>query len=190
MAKAKEQTLTEQQQPELIPAAQLPDAPALVQAAQSYCHNGKTTCRNEEHAERVLMFYLSSGSLRQTARQFHISPNTVKAVLYVFELNGKLDAVKQRLSQKLGLVAELGTDLLIEKIQEGSVQANVLPIAIGVAVEKKALLDGEATSRNETKPAEPVNLDHLAAYLREKGIAAPAIDVPSTVSPANPEQKP
>lgn len=190
MAKAKQPQLSEQQQAELITPEMLPDAPALVQAATSYCHTGRTTCRNEEHAERILMFYLSTGSLRQTARQFHVSPNTVKAVLTVFELNKKLDAVKQRLSNKLALVAELGTDLLIERIQDGSAPTNVLSIAVGIAVEKRALIDGEVTSRTETRVTEPVRLDDLAAYLRQHGIAAPAIDVTSTVLPAETQQKP
>lgn len=186
MAKAKEQQPSEQRQQDLIPAELLPDAPALIAAAKSYCHNGKTACRDEEHAERVLSFYLSAGSLRQTARQFHISPNTVKGMLEIFAQAGKLDALKQRLSFKLGVVAELATDLLTEKLLDGSVQANVLPIVVGVAVEKKALIDGEATHRTETRPAEPVRLDDLAAYLQSQGVQPP-IDVQSTVSEQNPQ---
>lgn len=187
MAKAKATTPAESSQPALFTPEQLPDAPALIAAATSYAHTGTTSTKDEERAERILAFYLTAGSLRATARHFHVSPNTIKACLEIFAKAGKLDALKQRLSVKLGTVVELATDLLTEKLMDGSVQANVLPIVIGVGVEKKALIDGEATSRTEEKPAAPAQLDDLAAYLRAQGIAAPSIDVASTVHPTNPQ---
>lgn len=181
MAKAKAAQPAEHSQPGLFSPEQLPAAPALLAAAKSYAHTGTTASKDEERAEQVLTYYVTTGSLRQTARHFQVSPNTIKAVLEIFSTAGKLDALKQRLSVKLGTVAELATDLLTEKLQDGSVQANVLPIVIGVAVEKKALIDGEATSRTENVPAAPAQLDDLARYLKAHGIDAPAIDVPSTV---------
>lgn len=187
MAKAKDATPAESSQPALFTPEQLPPAPALIAAATSYAHTGTTATKDEERAEQVLTYYLTTGSLRATARHFHVSPNTVKAVLEIFAKAGKLDALKQRLSAKLGTVIELATDLLTEKLLDGSVQANVLPIVIGVGVEKKALIDGEATSRTETTPAAPAQLDDLAAYLRAQGIDAPAIDVASTVHPTKPQ---
>jgi hypothetical protein len=187
MAKAKPIKPAEAAQPALFAPEQLPAQEVLLEAAKRYAHTGKTACRDEELAEQVLKFYLTTGSLRLTARQFHVSPNTVSAMLTVFSANGKLDALKQRLSTKLGTMVELGTDLMIEKLQDGSVQANVLPIVIGVGVEKKALIDGEATSRTESAPAAPAQLEDLARYLRSQGITTPAIDVASTVHPAEPQ---
>lgn len=186
MAKAKPTQPAESSQPALFTTEQLPAAPVLLAAAQRYAHTGKTACRDEERAEEVLAYYLTTGSLRLTAKHFQISPNTIKGVLNIFEECGKLDALKQRLSAKLGVTIELATDLLNEKLQEGSVQANVLPIVIGVGVEKKALIDGEATSRTESAPAQPARLEDLADYLRSQGLNVPAIDVPSTVQPAKP----
>lgn len=187
MAKAKDTTPAESSQPALFTPEQLPPAPVLIAAATRYAHTGTTASKDEERAEAVLAFYLTTGSLRATARHYQVSPNTIKTVLEIFEKAGKLDALKQRLSKKLGTVIELATDLLTEKLQDGSVQANVLPIVIGVGVEKKALIDGEATSRTEEKPAAPAQLDDLAAYLRTHGIEAPAIDVASTVHPVKPQ---
>jgi hypothetical protein len=59
---------------------------------------------------------------------------------------------------------------------------------LGVCIEKKALLDGDATSRIETVESKPVEVGDIAAYLRARGVAAPAIDVESTVSPTEPKQ--
>jgi len=187
MAKAKPKQPAESSQPALFTPEQLPAVPALIAAAQQHLHNGKTTCKDEELCEAMLTHYLTTGSLRATAKRFQVSAHTVAAVLKVYESAGKMDALKQRLSSKFGVMIELGTDLLIEKLQEGAVQANVLPIVIGVGVEKKALLDGEATSRTETAPAAPVQLADLAAYLHQHGQTLPAIDVPSTVTIENPK---
>jgi hypothetical protein len=188
MANAKEQTPAETRQPGLFSLEQLPPAPQLIAAAKAYAHTGTTASKDEERAEMVLSYYLVTGSLRATARHFQTSPNTIKAVLDIFATSGKLDALKQRISTKLGTVIELATDLLTEKLMlDGSVPANVLPIVIGVAVDKKALMDGEATSRVEEKISAPAQFDDLAAYLRERGIAAPAIDVESTAKPQEPQ---
>jgi hypothetical protein len=187
MAKAKPIQPAESTQPALFRPEQLPDAPALMRAARQHAHTGKTTCKDEELCEQMLTFYLSTGSLRATARRFHMSAHTVSAVMQAYEASEKMAALKQRLSSKLGVAIELATDLLNEKLLEGSVQANVLPIVIGVGVEKKALIDGEATSRTESAPAKPAQLDDLAAYLKAQGIAVPAIDVASTVHPQKPE---
>lgn len=177
----------ESAQPGLFSPEQLPALPVLIAAAKAYGHTGTTTSKDQELCEQMLTYYLTTGSLRKTAQRFHVSPNTIKPILEIFAEAGKLDALKQRLSTKLGIVIELATDALTEKLMDGSVQANVLPIVIGVGVEKKALIDGEATSRTESTPAPPAQLDDLARYLQSKGISAPAIDVPSTVKPGEPQ---
>jgi len=186
--KAKPAEPTEQLQPALFSPGQFPDAPVLVEAAKRFLHSGKITCKNEEFASLIVSTYLASGSLRRTARRLSVSPNTVKGVLAEFEKAGKLDALKQRLSEKLGIGVELATDLLNEKLEEGSVPANVLPIVIGVLTEKKELLDGNATQRVESTRAEPLDATAVLEYLKRKQIAAPAIDVQSTVLRAEPQQ--
>lgn len=187
MATAKETIVAEDKQPALFSVEQLPAMPQLLAAAETYTHTGKTTCKDEELCQLMISFYLATGSLRATARRFSMSAHTVSAVVGVYETSGKMAALKQRLSNKLGVSIELATDLLNEKLLEGCVPANVLPIVIGVGVEKKALLDGEATSRSEAIPAKPVALGDLAAYLRSQGVPAPAIDVASTVLPEKPQ---
>lgn len=188
MGKAKPIEPAPEQQPALFADGDLPTCQNLVEACKSYVHSGKTTCRDQERAQAIVQHYLESGSLLATARRFTCSPNTIKAVLAILEQAGKLDDLKQRVSSKLGIVAELATDRSIEMLQNGTVPANVLPIMLGVAVEKKALLDGEATQRVEAAVVSPVEANDVLTYLRSKGLPAPAIDVPSTVSSQNPQE--
>lgn len=184
MAKAKPIKPAESSQPALFSPEQLPTVPALMEAAKRHAHTGTTTSKDEELCEAMLTHYLSTGSLRATASRFSMSAHTVSAVLGLYEASGKMAALKQRLSSKLGVTIELATDVLIQKLERGEVPANVLPIVIGVGVEKKALLDGEATSRAEVVPSAPAQLADLAAYLQKQGINTPAIDVTSTVNPS------
>ena len=187
MAKAKPHEPSTDVAPLLFTEEQMPTIPAMVTAAQAYAHTGKTTCKDEERAQAIVQAYLSTGSFLAVARRFAISPNTIKAVLVVFEREGKLDEQKQRVSQKLGTVIELATDRMVEKLVADQIPPNVLPVVLGVSVEKKALIDGEATSRTEAIERRPVQLGDLAAYLHTQGVATPAIDVQSTVLPADPE---
>ena len=186
--KAKSPLLAETLQPALFLPSEMPELPALAEAAKQFLHTGKITCKNEERAAAIASKYLETGSLLATARWFHVSPNTVKAVTEVYEATGKLDDLKQRMSRKLGTIIELTSDRSIEALEAGKVPPNVLPIMLGVAIEKKALLDGEATQRVETIRAEPLDASDVLAYLRSKAIAAPAIDVQSTVSRTEPKQ--
>ena len=177
---------SETEQPALFAPDQLPDLPTLVAAAKDYAHTGKIVCKDGERAQAILTHYLQTGSLRATAKHLGCSPNTVLSVLNQFEASGKLDALKQRLSHKLGLVLELGADDLVERLQSGKFKPT--PIDLAVLVDKKLLLDGEATQRIEERVHVDVRIEDVTAYLATKGIAAPAIDVESTVNPPKPQQ--
>ncbi len=170
-------------QPALFEPEQMPSQAQLLEGAKSYVHTGRTTCKDEERAEALVTAYIESHSLLSVARRFHVSPNTVKAVLEVFEAAGKLDDLKQRVARKLGTVAELCADASIEMLLAGKVPANVLPIMEGVAIEKKALLEGEATSRIEAAVLAPVDLEAVRAYLQTR-----SIDVQSSVVPQKPKE--
>jgi hypothetical protein len=185
---AKPSKIAEERQPALFQPEDLPSVPMLIEAAKRCVHTGKIAGKDEERANEVLMQYLQCGSLLATAKRFQVSPNTVKALLEIYEAAGKLDDLKQRVSRKLGTIIELTADRTIDALMAGTIQGNVLPIMLGVSIEKKALLDGDATSRVETVVTKPIEVGDIAAYLRTKGIAAPAIDVESTVSTAETKQ--
>ena len=174
---------SETEQPALFSPELLPDLPALVAAAKDYAHTGKIICKDGERAQAILTHYLQTGSLRATAKHLGCSPNTVLSVLHQFEQTGKLDALKQRLSHKLGLVLELGADDLVERLVSGKFKPT--PIDLAVLVDKKLLLDGDATQITEQRVAVDVRIEDVTAYLESKGLKAPAIDIESSVEPAD-----
>jgi hypothetical protein len=184
--KAKRSIPSEAVQPALFSPDQLPDLPALVQAAKDYAHTGKIVCKDGERAEAILNHYLQTGSLRATAKHLGCSPNTVLSVLQQFESSGRLDALKQRLSHKLGLVLELGSDDLIERLVSGKFKPS--PIDLAVLVDKKLLLDGDATQITEQRVQVDVRVEDVTAYLASKGLKAPAIDVESSVNASKPKE--
>lgn len=172
---------SEETQPALFSPVDLPALPELVEGAKRYVHSGKTTCKDEERAAAIAQAYLETGKILPVAKRFHVSPHTVHAVLEVLEQAGKLADLKQRVSRNLGLLAEVSSERAIEMVAEGKCPANVLPINVGVALDKKALLDGDATARVEMAVAVPIGVADVLAYLKAKGVQAPAIDVESTV---------
>ena len=167
------------EQPPLFSPDLLPDMPALVEAAKQFAHTGKIVCKNGERAERILTHYLQSGSLRATAQVMLCHPRSIQRVLEQFEASGRLDALKQRLSHKLGLILELGTDDIVERVANGHLKLTSIDVA--VLVDKKLLLDGEATQISEQRVAVDVRVEDVIGYLKSKGISAPAIDVESPV---------
>lgn len=176
----------EQTQPVLFKTEEL--VQQLGTAAKRYVHTGKTTCRNEQLVADILEHYLQCNSLLAVARRFHVSPNTVKAVLGVFEAEGKLDGVKERLSGKLDTIAELAADTQIEMLNAGTVPAQVVGIMGAVAIDKRVMLETGGVIRHQVVAATDVEVDQVRAFLAGKGIAAPALDVQSTVEPQKPQE--
>lgn len=184
--KAKRSITAESVQPALFSPEQLPDVPALVEAAKQFLHTGKIVCKDGERAERIALTYLQTRSLRATSRALQCHPRTVNAVLEVYEAAGKLDALKQRLSSRMGLILELSIDDTLDRVVSG--KQKLTPIEQAVFVDKKLLLDGDATSISVQRHQVDVNVQDVLGYLQSKGIAAPAIDVESTVSPGKPKE--
>lgn len=180
----------EEVQPALFQPMDLPDIPKLVEGCKRYVHSGKVTCKDSERAAAIAQAYLECGKILTVARRFAVSPNTVHAVLQVLEAAGKLDDIKQRVSRSLGLLAEVSAERAIEMVASGACPANVLPINLGVALDKKALIDGDPTQRIEAAIAKPVGVQDVMDYLARHGVQAPAIEVQSTVSPPKPKDIP
>lgn len=177
----------EDKQPSLFSASQLPNLPNLVAAAKRFIHTGKIVSKDEERAAAIAQAFLECGLVLPVCRRFHCSPNTVHAVIEVYEREGKLDDLKQRVSRKLGLLAEVSAEAAIELVSQGKCPANVLPINVGVSLEKKAMVDGEATSRVEVLAAAPIGTQDVIDYCRAHGLPVPSIDVEATVSAPKPQ---
>lgn len=157
------------------------EQPALVEAGRKYLHTGKTASRNEELCEAIVTAYASGlVSIRSLAKRLHVGRETIKVIVGMAERAGKLGPLKERIAGKMGRGIELGMELLLERLESGDVPSNVLPIVVGVLVDKKALLDGEATVRVETV-AKGITADQVRA---EWEAMRRAIECESTVCPA------
>ncbi len=186
---ANEPKPAEDQQPSLFSVLDLPTLPTLIEGAKQYIHTGKTTCKDEERAQAIAQAYLECGRILTVSRRFQISPNTVHAVIEVLERAGKLEGLKQRVCRSLGLLAEVSAERAIEMVADGKCPANVLPINVGVALDKKALLDGDPAQRIEVSIAAPLGVQDVLDYLVRQGIQPPAIEVESTVTAPDAEEK-
>jgi len=131
---------------EQLSLIELPEAD-LIECVKRGYRSGKIASKLEERAAKIARMVLMRASLRDIQRECHVDYRTVKAIIQIMEDTGKLPTLKTRLSQDLGDIAELSAANLREKLINNEVPANVLPIVLGIAVEKKALVDGDPTAR-------------------------------------------
>lgn len=84
-------------------------------------------------------------SQRSIAEKFKVSRHTVSGILQRAEQSGKIAPFKQRVSAKLGQIAEEATEAYLEAIRERKIQPAQIPVGVGIMLDKKAALDGEAS---------------------------------------------
>jgi hypothetical protein len=166
------------EQPALFTHNDIPNAEEL---SKEVLRTGKIVTKDERRVNQIAECYLRTGSLSRTARECQCDTRTVHAVMRALEDAGKLTGVKERLSKQLGMLAEVTAELAVERVMEGRVPDNVLPIMMGVALDKKAQLDGEATLTVEVRHVLSVDdLAERARQLRER-MRTVAVDVQSSV---------
>jgi transposase-like protein len=125
-------------------------------------HTGSTLERREELRAAICDRLCEGVSQRRIAREFGVSRNTLAKLIERLETAGKMEPHKKRMSRKLARVIEAGTEEFMTMLEEGRVPVNVLPVAVGIFSDKKALLDGEPTAIVTTteKPAiQPADWD-------------------------------
>lgn len=146
-------------------------------------HTGGTLEKREELRDVICLRLVEGSSIRAVCKEYGVGRNTVSKLVKRLETAGKMEPYKKRVSSKLGAIVEAGADEFLRKLDAGEVPVNVIPVAVGIFSDKKALLDGEAT----------VNVGHVAnpeltqaAY--EKWIAdLPRVDAESTATEAKPQ---
>lgn len=188
-----------------IPVSELPAVPApgqpilfadeqwqrleqLVPIAAKYQHTAKGVTKDEELCFAICEKLVQGWSERSVARHFHVSRHTIRAMMEELEKAGKLAPLKQRLSHKLGLVAELSLDEQVRALRAGTVQANVLPIMTGVSLDKKAGLDASAAGDGPALAA-PLTAEDVRQAFAKLRPAQTVIDVePASERPATDSQ--
>lgn len=153
----------------------------LVPLVKEYQHTGKHVSKDQQLVHSICECLLARGwSERETAKYHHISRHTIRAMMTVLEEQGKLAPLKQRLSAKLGLLAELSLDASIDLVRQAAVPANVLPIMTGVSLDKKERIDAGAGAPG----GERITVEITVQDLREHWRRLKAVDVESSVKPA------
>lgn len=141
-------------QPWLFDEDVLPHRPDLVAKVKAYCHTGKIVDKDDELVEAICGAILLGQRARKIATHYGVSRNTVARIKGELETVGKLEPIKQRLSAKLGRLAEASIDDLIDRAEKGALPPNVLPIVMGVSVDKKGQLDAGVVPGTERHEAE------------------------------------
>jgi hypothetical protein len=154
------------QQPALFSADEFEGA--LVESAKVYAHTGTTVCKNEERCAAILTDILSGMSMRAVAVRHKVSMKSIRRIISVFEQAGKLAPLKARLSSKLGYAAELGVEEFVDALEKGKIAPAALPVPIAIFLDKKLLLDGDATQRVEhvRREISAEQVEELFAQLR------------------------
>lgn len=166
-----------------------PERKEYTEIAKRYVHNGKTATRDEERCFKICEALCMGYSHRSIAKRFHTSRHTIAAIVTVLEKAGKLAPLKKRLAHKAGLVIEAGLDAIHEKIHDGTLPAQSLPIVVGVISDKKG--DWDATTDQPTEQngnlvtAEQLAQDY-ANLKRLKGTTLPPADSQSGETPPKP----
>ncbi len=148
------------------------------------CHTGTTLERRQALYDEICLRLAEGVSVRKIAKTYGVGRNTLGAIRERLVTSGKMEPYKKRVSASLARVIEGGLELLEEKIDKGDVPTNVLPVVVGVAVDKKALIDGEPTANVSVTVKAELTQKDWDAWL-ESLPSAKAIDAQSTGGPAN-----
>jgi hypothetical protein len=143
------------EQPELFSRLDV-DVP-VVRAARDFIHSGKTTTRQSELCALIIGATALGWSYRKIAAEYHVSRNTVKAVVQVAEKSGKVEPVRERVLAAVAESAladvELGNqvaDVIRRKLVEGDGADRLLS---GLASLRRATGGIAAEMMGQTLPA-------------------------------------
>ena len=135
--------------------------------------------RPGDYAKCVQM--LAQGTtITRIRKELKISHNTI-AVVRVRE-DKVIDASKKVMRGLIGVASQMAVEKMIEKLENDEIPAGILPIAMGILIDKHRQYEGEPTQTIEVKKT--LSLDEIRAELRslrdEKVIEAEVTDVDST----------
>jgi hypothetical protein len=137
------------EQSELFDESELPAGLEVVmpEETQRKRFTAEQVARNQGRYREIVHAIAGGMPVRSICKAFSVSHHIVKIIR---EREPDLVATeKKRMSASLGHAARMGVEEFMEQVARGEVEAKVLPVAVGIFLDKKALLDGEATARVE-----------------------------------------
>lgn len=120
-----------------------PEAETITDRYGCGSFTGERLAAQEPERYRAIVDALANGlGIRQIARAFKVSPNTVAAVR---AREGKtIDTLKTSIANRALLGAEMAVERLIDEM--GDIKREALPVVAGILIDKAQLLTGQATS--------------------------------------------
>jgi transposase len=160
----------------------------LMEAAQAWESKGlpevtgRIVLKDHERISRLMDMVIYGESERAIAEKLGMGRNTVRKVKDILTERGKLEPQKKRISRRLGHVAEALTEDLLRDVESNALPAHVKPIALGILLDKKALLDGEPSQVIEVR-RDGLSIESVKAAW--EALERRTIDVESGVLPQN-----
>jgi hypothetical protein len=160
---------------------------------KKFTHSGAIITKEEELCREICMDLIRGLSGRIVARKWKVSRNTVVAIWQVMTDRGELEPLKKQVSALLGKGIVLGLENFVEALEIGAISPGQLPIPIAALIDKKELLDGNATARIDTGNVKELTVESVQDFWEKmkkanaQPVEPPAIDSASTVTPEKPQ---
>lgn len=189
------------EQPWLLDEQHFPVREDLVEQikARSFCENGKKKFthsgkivlrqmhEDEELCEAICACILVGTHTKLIARKFNISPKSIARIREAMQDRGELAPVRLRVMRKLDQFIELGLEEMVDGVLSGKIPPGQLPIPVMCAIDKKGLLEAQATPGAAVKEdgISPEAIKRAWEALERQRAMKRAIvtDVQSSVSP-------
>lgn len=127
---------------------------SVEERAKSGRYSGVIIERDRGKVRAIVQALAEGHGIIRVARAFGVSEHTV---IGIRERHPDLIAMeKKNLSKLLGRVVAVGWEQYLEAVVDGRVSPRDLPVGLGIAGDKKALIDGEVTQRIEVRQADTV----------------------------------
>ena len=140
---------TTQRHPALFDLAECERHLVELAAPDAARFTGTTTEKDRQRVEAVLAAVVAGVPREHIARLANISTHTIAGIVERAERSGEIAGWKERMSRLLARATETMAANLVEAVERKQIAPAALPVALGIATDKKLLLDGEATSRVE-----------------------------------------
>lgn len=179
------------QQEELFDASELPLGLELLHIDDNErrgVFTGERIARDKARYQAIVQALAEGLGIRQIARAFKVSPHTISAIR---EREVELIATeKQGLIRLAGRACRLSLERYVEALEKNEISPGQIPVGFGIIMDKKLLLEGEATSRIETTRRE-FDRDAVTRYIEGLPSANPAVaQLPDSGSGVNDENAP
>src|SRR5574343_524574 len=139
-------------------------------------HTGGYTLRDPERAHRIAAMFAAGRGVRHVAAAEGIGHETARACRRALEASGTLGPIKKRLSTRIGEIVVDALDSYHEGLLAGEVRADQIPVGVGILLDKKAALDGEAATVIEHRSVRAeVSIDDLRRLKREAAGLVPDV---------------